>query len=156
MALSCTFYTYTGKRNKINKSLTTISSTTLTPYADFDTNNPIIIVDYSAALLACNYIKIDNIYYFVTIPVQCIGNKMRFVLEKDLLMTLKTQIMNMPCIITRSSNNYNSYIYDNLQSCQVNFTTFSSPFEGDALGNSFDYSSGMIYIAAIGGGGVTA
>lgn len=145
------FYTYAGVNNKLNKTndLVVVRNTTiLKPFEIFDVENPRLIVDYDVTLVPVNYIKVDDYYYFVTTPAYQNGDRLIFELDKDVLMSNLNDLLESEVIISRSSSDYNSYIFDERQKSQVNHTVFSIP-----IGNSFGFGSSGIILSTISGGG---
>lgn len=149
--MNATFYIYSGVNNKLNKTNDLIvvrNTTSLKPFEIFDVENPRLIVDYDATLVPVNYIKVDDYYYFVTSPAYQNGNRLIFELDKDVLMSNLSDLLESEVIIDRSSSDYNSYIFDGRQKSQVNHTVFSIP-----IGNSFGFGGGGIILSTISGGG---
>lgn len=144
--MTVTFYNYTGKPEKINKALRAIKTANINPYNDLDKNNPSIIVDYYPALENCNYIKIDNNYYYANFQILGTGSRMIFNLTIDLLMTYRTEILNLNVITNRTVNEYNSFLFDDRQKTPVNFTTYSID-----VGTIGDFTRSSIILAVIGG-----
>lgn len=140
------FYNYRGKNDVINKSLELVKSVNATPYNTFDDENPLLVLGYDATIENCNYCVIDGTCYYIEVPSKQVGNRLELTLSKDLLTTYKTQLRTCKVILDRSSSDYNSYIYDNMQRAQVNYTTFSIP-----LGSLPFTGNSPIIISLIGG-----
>ena len=117
----------------------------LKPFEPFNVETPRLIVEYDERLVACNYVKVDDYYYFVTSPAYHNGSRLIFELEKDVLMSNLEELFDARVITDRNATQFNSYIYDDRQLGQVNYTTFSA-----ALG-SWDYFSGWTVLVVIGG-----
>lgn len=149
--MNATFYIYAGVNNKLNKTNDLVvvrNVTALKSFEVFDVENPRLIVDYDVTLVPVNYIKLDDYYYFVTSPAYQNGNRLIFELDKDVLMSNLNDLLESEVIISRSSSDYNSYIFDERQKSQVNHTVFSIP-----IGNSFGFGSSGIILSTISGGG---
>lgn len=146
MEMNVVFYNYNGKPETINKTLQTIKTANINPYNDFDKNNPSIIVDYYPELNNCNYIKIDNNYYYGGTPILGTGSRMIFNLTIDLLMSYRAEILNLNVITNRTVNEYNSFLFDDRQKTPVNFTTYSID-----VGTIGDFTQSSIILAVIGG-----
>lgn len=144
--MTVTFYNYTGKPTTINKTLQTIKTENINPYNDFDKNNPAIIVDYYPVLENCNYVKIDNNYYYADAQILGTGSRMIFNLTIDLLMSYRSEILNLNVITNRTVNEYNSFLFDDRQKTPVNFTTYSID-----VGTIGDFTQSSIILAVIGG-----
>lgn len=117
----------------------------LKPFEPFNVETPRLIVEYDERLVACNYAKVDDYYYFVTSPAYQNGSRLIFKLEKDVLMSNLEELLDARVITDRNATQFNSYIYDDRQLGQVNYTTFSA-----ALG-SWDYLAGWTVLVVIGG-----
>ena len=148
--MNATFYNYTGNPKKIKKDLGTGTNVSnFKPFEDFSEQSPYLIIGYNATIYGCNYAKIDGHFYFITDRVLQVGNRMQLTCKKDVLTDILTNanqsVVNLPVIIERSTNDYNSYIADNMQSTQVNYTTYSIAFDTDFS------LTGNIIVCAIGG-----
>lgn len=143
------FYTSTAPVKKVNKtnSLTVVKTLNgLKPYEPFDAENGgQLIINYDESLMESNYVKVDDWYYFVQDPIVRVGEQMVFILSKDPLMSNLEDILNLQVITDRDSILFNSYVYDDRQVGQVNYTTFSADLGG------WDYSNGWVVFVAIGG-----
>lgn len=144
-------YKSTANPLQVDKTnyLTQLSGTTITYNEDFDTENPYIILTWSAGYQYSNYVKLGDVYYFADDPIFETGRRIRFNLHKDVLMSNLAEIMNVDIITDRASKDYNSYIYDGSQKAQVNKKIFSIPLGGFSIGGSVILST----IASIGTGG---
>ena len=148
--MNATFYNYTGNPKKILKNLSSgYVYTGLKLYNEFSEQNPELIIEFNSNVYNCNYAVIDGKYYFITDRVLDNGNRMILTLHKDVLTDIMTNanqsVVNLPVIIERSTNYFNSYIADNMQSSQVNYTTYSIAFDTDFS------LTGNIIVCAIGG-----
>lgn len=129
------FYKYKGKKNVINKTLPTPTKilNEVTFKTDTSQENPTLILKYDNDIADCNYCFIGelNSFYFMYEPVLAQGY-MTIELEKDLLKTCVTQILDMDCIIARNEHTYNTYLYDDrlpvLDKQQINTIAFSGGF----------------------------
>ena len=148
--MNATFYNYTGNPKKVLKTLSSgYAYTGLKLYNEFSEQNPELILEFNSNVYNCNYAVIDGKYYFITDRVLDNGNRMILTLHKDVLTDILTNanqsVVNLPVIIERSTSDYNSYIADNKQSTQVNYTTYSIAFDTDFS------LTGNIIVCAIGG-----
>ncbi len=129
------FYVYKDKKNVINKSLPTPRKTLndVTFKIDVSQENPTLILKYDYDIKACNYCFIRELgaFYFMSEPVLAQGY-ITYELEKDLLKTHATEILNMDCIIARNEKTYNAYLYDDrlpvLDKQQINTIAFPNGF----------------------------
>lgn len=145
--MNAIFYTSTANPLQVDKTsfLTQLSSMTITPNANLDVENPSVVVTYNSTLMNCNYIKLDDYYYFVDDPILVTGHQMTFNLTKDVLMSNKAGIMNCKCIAARTGTdreNYSSYIHDDRQ-WYYTYKTICT-----RLINTFQYSDSVILITA--------
>lgn len=81
---------------------------------DESKNNPTLELAYNNKLDDCNYVYVNNYYYYI---VDRTYSKQRviFNLKPDLLMTFKSDILELGCILSRQENIFNTYIKDNQQ-----------------------------------------
>lgn len=159
--MNVSFYTIKDDPKKVTKTLgnAVITRNNIQPFDPLSEQEPVLILNYNSAYDGVNYAKITkdgrDWYYFVDQPILTSGNSVSLQLRIDVLMTNRAELLNLDVIIQRSSTDYNSYMYDDKQMGQVNRTTFSTVFPGHfGTGNTFTYN-GQIYVAAIGGGGVS-
>jgi hypothetical protein len=146
--MNATFYVSTAPTHKVDKTefLTVIKTLNgLKPYEPFDGMEGQLILAYDEDLMSANYAKVDDWYYFVKEPITRIGKQIVMALSKDPLMSNLEDILNLNVIMDRNAIQFNSYIFDDRQLGQVNYTTFSA-----ALG-SWDYFSGWTVLVVIGG-----
>lgn len=146
--MNATFYVSTAPTHKVDKTefLTVIKTLNgLKPYEPFDGMEGQLILKYDEDLMSANYAKVDDWYYFVKEPITRVGQQIVMSLSKDPLMSNLEDILNLNVIMNRNATQFNSYIYDDRQLGQVNYTTFSA-----ALG-SWDYFSGWTVLVVIGG-----
>ena len=111
---------YTTKSNKrcINKVLSPIATEIVIKLKS--TREPIdtprIVLDYNASYLIANYAHIPefNRYYYIASITVLNGGMMEFELVPDGLMSFKTDILNSPAHVVRSSASTYKYIDDNM------------------------------------------
>lgn len=146
--MNATFYVSSAPTHKVDKTefLTVIKTLNgLKPYEPFDGMEGQLILKYDEDLMSANYVKVDDWYYFVKEPITRVGQQIVISLSKDPLMSNLEDILDLNVITDRNATQFNSYIYDDRQLGQVNYTTFSA-----ALG-SWDYFSGWTVLVVIGG-----
>lgn len=145
MSMTLQFYNTTSNPKKINKTLMAVGSAiTLNPFEDFDLENPYVILDNGTSV--GNYAKIGNDYFFAELPILMTGERKMIKFTKDVLMSNKAQLMNVEVIAARSSNLYNSYMYDPVQAQQANKEIQN--YEFYKVGN---YGHGRLVLVTIGG-----
>lgn len=147
--MDAVFYISSAPVRKLDKTnfLTTVKTLNgLKSYEPFDAENGgQLIIKYDEDLMESNYAKIDDWYYFVQEPITRIGEQMVMVLTKDPLMSNLEDLLEMDVITDRDTVKFNSYIYDDRQIGQVNYTTFSADLGG------WDYGDGWTVFVVIGG-----
>ena len=147
MSLTLQFYNTKDNPKKINKSIVAVGGAiTLNPFEEFDIENPYVILDSGTPV--GNYAKIDNEYYFADQPILMTGERKMIRFRNDVLMTNKSQIMELEVILARSSDVFNSYIADKRLVHQSNDEIIN--YNLGTLGTG--YGSSLVF-AAIGGRG---
>lgn len=146
--MDATFYTSSAPVKKLDKTdmLTTIKTLNgLKSFEAYDAMEGQLIVHYDDDLVSCNYVKVEDWYYFVKEPIMRNGEQMIMQLTKDPLMSNLADLLEMSVITDRDTVKFNSYIYDSRQLGQVNYTTFSADLGG------WDYGNGWNVFVVIGG-----
>lgn len=154
MSMTVEFKKYTGNPKKIHKTFAaTYTSKTINPTDFYEDQQPQLILAYDATLYAnANYCVIGSDYYFIRDRGLDTGNRMIFFLEKDLLMTIKDELMNVEVIADRSSNLYNSYMNDPVQARQANYETINYQFYHVGAPSPVGaYGHGRLVLVTIGG-----
>lgn len=154
MSMTVNFYKYTGNTKKINKAFAaTYTSKTISPTDFYDDEEPQLILAYDSSLYNnANYCIIGSDCYFIRDRGLDTGNRMIFFLEKDLLTTVKNELMNVEVIADRSSNLYNSYMNDPVQARQANYETINYEFfHIGAPSPVGSYGHGRLVLVTIGG-----
>lgn len=98
-------YTNSSDSNVMRKQLSQIDTYTVKPTEQLDIEAPVFIVQYSAALLNCNYVKCDDYgrFYFAkvtTVP----GGEMRIECLSDPLMSFTQEIDSCDILVYRSES----------------------------------------------------
>lgn len=146
--MDATFYVSTAPTRKIDKTLflTTVKTLNgLKAYEPFNSEEGQLILAYDEDLMTANYAKVDDWYYFVKTPITRVGQQIVMELTKDPLMSNLEELLAMNVITDRDSVLFNSYITDDKQLGQVNYTTFSADLGG------WDYANGWVVFVVIGG-----
>ena len=108
------FYINKSDNRYINKTLQNVI-TLNNVYLKSDENKETMTLelDYNATVLTANYCFIRELshYYYISEPT--FGKQRIFLpIRTDLLMTFKTDIYNLDCIIARQQEEYNAYLKD--------------------------------------------
>lgn len=154
MSMTVTFYKYTGNTKKINKTFaTSYTPITISPTDFYDDEEPQLILLYDPRIYNnANYCTIDTDSYFIRDRGLDTGSRMILYLEKDLLTTVRNELMNVEVIADRSSNLYNSYMNDPVQARQANYETINYElFHIGAPSPVCSYGHGRLVLVTIGG-----
>ena len=76
--------------------------------------NPEIIIEYGVIDFNYIYIPLLNRYYYINEIISVRNNLWKIRLNCDVLMSFKTEILNLECYVSRNEYTYNDYIEDNL------------------------------------------
>lgn len=115
--MNITFYKNNADNRQVDKTskLTLIKSlNNVHFYRDENKGGPALELAYDADIFDyANYCYIQELghYYYMSEPVIS-QQRITFSLTSDLLMTFKTDILNLKCIIARQSEKYNVYLRD--------------------------------------------
>lgn len=134
-----TFYTNNADNRKVDKTAELTIITTLDNvhfYRDENKGGPTLELAYNQSVFNnANYCYIQELghYYYMSEPVMS-QQRITFSLTTDLLMTFKTDILALECIISRQEKKYNAYLRDNrypvLNKQDVNTLVFPTAFSG--------------------------
>lgn len=119
----------------INKDnfLSEIYSTTITIKDVCSVVTPGIILDSDVDISSCNYMKMGNYYYYITVDKLPGGNRFRIDGKRDALTSFKNDILMLDCIIDKQQYENNMYINDGSYIVEereaVQVVNFSSGFE---------------------------
>ena len=120
--MNAILYTNKSSSKTLNKTLTENGRTILTLYEMSDLMNPRFKVKNKTD---ANYLYVENLGYYY-IHNQILGNQCCYLIcEKDVLMSNKSEILNMECFVTRNENEYNLDIPDNLLPLQEKTVVYS-------------------------------
>lgn len=144
MALSGTLYKITDDKIVVKKHADAshkLADISLSLKGDCDIMSPVLEVAYSADVMSANYLYVSTWgrYYYIEDKILS-SQRVILQLSEDVLMTYKTDILKLKCVVARQENNYNTYLNDgvwrNLQAKDVltlrfskngNYTTFYKP-----------------------------
>lgn len=142
------FYTMTQDEKTISKNLTGAAQSApinLTLKDSTNILNPVFILQNPATITGYNYAYIEDMdrYYFVNSPEIDTQNICTVSMRVDVLMSFKTDILNMTVIAERSTNNYNRYLVDNIipsqNTCTVQTKQLTSGLFASNLLATTDY-----------------
>lgn len=116
--MTITLYSIPDDRIVVNKQADILHKLgDLTAHFKEDTNilNPVLEVAYNASYTSANYIYIPSLnrYYYIT-DIKTGMQRMYLTCEVDVLMSYKSSIKNMRCIVERQQNNFNVYLNDGI------------------------------------------
>lgn len=138
MSLTLRLYNTSSPSNKINKDLT-LKGGLLINLKNRPKDFNELDIDYTgntgSVALDFNYAHLVeyNLYFFAKMLPSNIGNNHNILhLEIDPLMTYKSKILNLDCIIKRNTNKYNLYVEDEelqtLKKTQIQTKAFNHTF----------------------------
>lgn len=142
------FYKINNISNKINKSLPQTPGLTLTGSLKdgSDILDPVITIsnsgvpDYNYA-----YIAEFGRYYFVAPPTNVRKDLWEMSMHVDVLFTHRSGILSAPCIVAKSSSDYNLYLND------ANYKCYQNPFIfSEAFPSGFDVSNARFIMTLFG------
>lgn len=116
-------------------------------YDPCDIYAPRILVDYFDAIDSYNYAYIPEFerYYYIRSASVNSAQRLEIILEEDVLMSFKNQILDVTCVIDRSAwDNKNLYIADSSMILYQFTQSYHHPF--DYTFTPFDH----IYLSTIG------
>lgn len=140
--MTAILYRNTSSSKTLNKILVEIGRTNLTLYELSDLLNPRFKLKNKTT---ANYLFIQDLGYYY-INNQILGNQCCFlVCEKDVLMSNKSEILNLDCFVLRNEYEYNLDIPDNLLPLQEKNVIYSRT----DYNNAPDIGNGTIIMHAI-------
>lgn len=104
--MTLTAYTNYSESNVMEKDIRQIiNAVTVKPTEQLDIENPSFIVNYSAALLACNYVYVSDYgrFYFAKVRTKP-GNELIIECISDPLMSFRSAILNCDCMAMRAES----------------------------------------------------
>lgn len=117
MSFNIQFYKNNSPLNKINKSLTAVSTVSGVLKEGTSITDPVILVE--GALIDANYCYIEafsRYYYLTDAPVRY-NNFWEYHFHTDGLYTARAQVLAAPCIVSKSTSNWNLYLNDDRYKC---------------------------------------
>lgn len=133
--------------NKISKSPSSVISLTGTLKEETSIVDPEILIEYAGTLTSCNYAYIPEFlrYYFIKDIENYRNNLWRVKMHCDVLKTFSEGILGSPCIVKRSSSDFNMMLNDPYFKTQQNPLIMTQTFP-----NGFDVSQASYVLALIG------
>lgn len=120
--MTAILYRNTSSSKTLNKNLVEIGRTNLTLYELSDLLTPRFKLKNKTS---ANYLFIQELGYYY-INNQILGNQCCYlVCEKDVLMSNKSEILNLDCFVLRNEYEYNLDIPDNLLPLQEKTVVYS-------------------------------
>lgn len=104
--MTLTAYTNYSESNVMAKDIRQIvNAVTVKPTEQLDIENPSFIVNYSAALLACNYVYVSDYgrFYFAKVRTKP-GNELIIECTSDPLVSFRSAILNCDCMAMRAES----------------------------------------------------
>jgi len=112
--VSCILYINQCDPEVVHKDeyLTEVYDTTITVKDVCSMTDPVIIIDSDTILLSCNYMKMGDFYYFITVEALPGGSRYRIVGKRDPLTSFKNDILNLDVIVDKNEYDINPYLDD--------------------------------------------
>lgn len=130
----------TSELNKLDKTLTTITTLTGTLKTETSIIDPVIIVEGALSdLKTCNYCTISEFgrSYFVNNIKSIRNNLIELTCHVDVVSTYKAQIRSQFAIIRKQENNWNLYLNDGSFKCYQNPIVLTKKFSNGFTTPSF-------------------
>lgn len=150
-------YTNSSDSNVMRKQLSLIDTYTVKPTEQQNIENPAFIVQYSAALLQCNYIHCADYgrYYFAEITTMP-GGEMKIECLSDPLMSFAQQINGCDILVYRSESIGAPTLYQDPQlpvyPSKKNITSIVMPHSAAPLSGDLSTSAADCYLLTVIGG----
>lgn len=130
----------TSELNKLDKTLTTITTLTGTLKTETSIIDPVIIVEGALSnLKTCNYCAISEFgrSYFVNNIKSIRNNLIELTCHVDVVSTYKSQIRSQFAIVRKQENNWNLYLNDGSFKCYQNPIVLTKKFSNGFTTPSF-------------------
>ena len=140
MSFSILLQRNTSELNKLDKTLTTITTLTGTLKTETSIIDPIIIVESVLLdLKTCNYCTISEFgrSYFVNNIKSIRNNLIELTCHVDVISTYKSQIRSQFAIVHKQENNWNLYLNDGSFKCYQNPIVLTKKFTNGFTTPSF-------------------
>lgn len=112
--VECIFYINPCDPEMIHKDnyLSKVYNTEITIKDVCSMTDPVIIIDSDVILLSCNYMKMGDYFYFITVEALPGGSRYRIVGKRDPLTSFKNDILNLDVIVDKNEYDINPYLDD--------------------------------------------
>lgn len=140
MSFSILLQRNTSELNKLDKTLTTITTLTGTLKTETSIIDPVIIVEGTLSdLKTCNYCTISEFgrSYFVNNIKSIRNNLIELTCHVDVVSTYKAQIRSQFAIVHKQENNWNLYLNDGSFKCYQNPIVLTKKFSNGFTTPSF-------------------
>lgn len=140
MSFSILLQRNTSELNKLDKTLTLISTLTGTLKTETSIIDPVIIVEGALSdLKTCNYCTISEFgrSYFVNNIKSIRNNLIELTCHVDVVSTYKSQIRSQFAIVRKQENNWNLYLNDGSFKCYQNPIVLTKKFSNGFTTPSF-------------------
>lgn len=156
--MTLTAYTNYSESNVMAKDIRQIgNAVTVKPTEQLDIENPSFIVNYSAALLACNYVHVSDYgrFYFAKVRTKP-GNELIIECTSDPLMSFASQILNCDILATRAESIGQPTHYKDsmlpVYPSKKNVTSIIMPHSAAPLSGDLSVSATNCYLLTVLGG----
>lgn len=136
--VTITFYNNSSDNNEVNKSITQKDEKTVVFKEDVDLIEPSIVIESDSDVLASNYMYMLSRYYFIKNIDAMPGSLIRINAKVDPLMTYAAAIKSNQAILTRNSNQTNTYIPDGKMKI-TSYTTVNTIKSTAGFSSSLNY-----------------
>lgn len=140
MSFSILLQRNTSELNKLDKTLTTITTLTGTLKTETSIIDPVIIVEgVLSDLKTCNYCTISEFgrSYFVNNIKSIRNNLIELTCHVDVVSTYKSQIRSQFALVRKQENNWNLYLNDGSFKCYQNPIVLTKKFSNGFTTPSF-------------------
>lgn len=140
MSFSILLQRNTSELNKLDKTLTTITTLTGTLKTETSIIDPVIIVEGMLSdLKTCNYCTISEFgrSYFVNNIKSIRNNLIELTCHVDVVSTYKSQIRSQFALVRKQENNWNLYLNDGSFKCYQNPIVLTKKFSNGFTTPSF-------------------
>lgn len=142
--VSITFYNNVSDNNVVDKQITQTDSKTVLFKDAVDLIEPVIIIENDSDVLSSNYMYMLDRYYYINNIEAMPGNLIKIKARVDALKTYSSKIRSNQAILTRNTNQTNTYINDNKMKITA-YTTVNTIKSTAGFSNTLNY-----YLLAVG------
>ena len=142
--VNITFYNNVSDNNVVDKQITQTDEKTVLFKDDVDLIEPVVIIENDNDVLSSNYMYMLGRYYYITSIEAMPGNLIKIKAKVDALKTYSAEIRSNQAILTRNTNQTNTYINDNKMKITA-YTTVNTIKSTAGFSNTLNY-----YLLAVG------